>query len=188
MCEQTGSHNTGQIPATGSIIEMCSCSWRTRLGPFTSDMFASQTNLQLLLYYSWKPNPSCCGSRYPLNLLEGSSPIHVPTICPHPSLSDQAPRGEGDSNLNSPSVAQSDLVPTVTQELDRPSDPSPSHTGHCDEPRGPNPPNGNEASPSSGRLACLRRSYCTEGLSDRIISITRKSWRGSTESAYSSAW
>ena len=132
--------------------------------------------------------PSSCDSRWSLNLLEGSSPVHVPTICPHPSLSEQAPRGEGDSNLNSPSVAQSDLVPTVTQELDRPSDPSPPHTGHCDQPRGPNPPNGNEGSPSSGRLACLRRSYRTEGLSDRVISIIRKSWRGSTESAYSSAW
>ena len=42
-----------------------------------------------------------------LNLEEGSPPAHVPTICPHPGR-------KGDSNLDSPSVAQSDLVPTVS--------------------------------------------------------------------------
>ena len=68
--------------------------------------------------------------------MEGSPPVHVPTICPHSSLLEQAPGGKGDSNLDSPSVAQSDLVPTVTQELDRPSDPSPSNSEYCDQPRG----------------------------------------------------
>lgn len=118
--------------------------------------------------------------------MEGSPPVHVPTICPHSSLLEQAPGGKGDSNLDSPSVAQSDLVPTVTQELDRPSDPSPSNSEYCDQPRGLSTQW--QWSPSSGRLACLKRSYRTEGLSDRVISIIRKSWRGSTESAYSSVW
>ena len=146
------------------------------MGPFSVDMLQLETR------------PSSCDSRCSLNLVEGSPLIHVPTICPHPSLLEQAPGGKGDSNLDSPSVAQSDLVPTVTQEFDRPSDPSPSHSEYCDQPRGPKPPNGNGRSPSSGRLTCLRRSYRTEGLSDGVISIIRKSWRGSTESAYSSSW
>ena len=67
-----------------------------KLGPFSVDMFASRTNAQL-------PHCSSCDSRCFLNLVEGSPPIHVPTICPHSSLLEQAPGRRGDSNLDSPS-------------------------------------------------------------------------------------
>ena len=123
-----------------------------------------------------------------LNLMEGTLPIHVPSICPHPTLPAQAQRGEGDSSPDSPSLAQPDLVPSASQRSDRPSNPPSPHSGYCDQFRGPKPPNGNGGPPSTGRLACLRRSYHAEGLSDRVINVIRKSWRVSTESAYSSIW
>ena len=104
--------DTGQTPVTESLIKMCSCSWKASWIPFNQhvcfqDECPTSTILQL------ETRPSSCNSKCSLNLLEGSSPVHIPTICPHSSLSEQAPGG-GDSNLDYPSVAQSDLVPTVT--------------------------------------------------------------------------
>ena len=132
--------------------------------------------------------PTSRNSRCPLNLVEGAFSISVSTVCPHSSLPGQTQRGEGDGCPDSSGVAKPDLVPTTTQELGRPSNHAPSYSEYRDQPRGSKPPNGHGGSPSAGRLACLRRSYRTEGLSDRVIDIIRKSWRLSTESAYSSSW
>ena len=41
-----------------------------------------------------------------------------------------------------------------------------------------------ETDQRKGHLVCLRRSFHTKWLSDQVISIIRKSWQGSTESAY----
>ena len=150
--------DTGQTPVTESLIKMCSCSWKASWIPFNQqvcfqDKCPTSTILQL------ETRPSSCNSKCSLNLLEGSSPVHIPTICPHSSLSEQAPGG-GDSNLDYPSVAQSDLVPTVTQELDRPTNRFSSHSEHCDQPRERKPPNGNEGLAFSGHL---------HGLSQKIL-------------------
>ena len=46
----------------------------------------------------------------------------------------------------------------------------------------------NSRTSTSSRLAHLRRSYTAEGLSHKVIEMVSKSWRSSTESAYSLAW
>ena len=55
------------------------------------------------------------------------------------------------------------------------------------DPEGQAHPPSSEGSSANGRLACLRHSFHTEGLSDRVIEVIRRSWRKSTESAYSGA-
>ncbi|MCG8621291.1 MAG: hypothetical protein MJE68_04705, partial [Proteobacteria bacterium] len=85
--------------------------------------------------------------------------------------------------MDKPSVVSSTFT-----EFDRSPNPSPSKPQYPNEPTGHNPSNGNGGTPTSGRVACLRRSYRTKGLSDGIIDIIRKSWRTSTETAYSCAW
>ena len=122
------------------------------------------------------------------NFMEKALPVHVSTICLDPSMLEQAGRGENISSSDSTSLDESSVVPSTSKELDRSSNPSSSNSQHFDKPTGYNPPNGNGGSPTSGCMACLRRSYRTEGLSEGVIEILRKSWRTSTETAYSSAW
>ena len=86
------------------------------------------------------------------------------------------------------SVAQSSLVPAAPETSTGLPNSVTTNGGHSNRPGRIQPPNGNGGSPSASRLDHLRRSYNAEGLSDRVIEILRKSWRSSTEAAYSSAW
>ena len=102
--------------------------------------------------------------------------IHVSTICLDPSVFEQAGGGESISSSDSTSLDESSVVPSTPKELDRSTNPSPTNSQHLDKPTRYNPPNGNGGPLTSGRMACLRRSYRTEGLSDGVIKILWKSW------------
>ena len=95
----------------------------------------------------------------------------------------QAPGGEGDSNFDSPNVAQSDLVPTAIRKLiDLPIllPPTQNIVTNSEGLSHPMVMEGHQGAwPVSGDPTTQK---------DQVISIIRKSWRGSTESAYSSAW
>ena len=80
------------------------------------------------------------------------------------------------------------MVPSTSPEVNETTNPPTSHSGYCLRPRGTSSPPSSEGSSANGRLACLRHSFHTEGLSDRVIEVIRRSWRKSTESAYSGAW
>jgi len=135
MYKQTGNLNTGRTPAIRSSTGQYFLQLEDRLGPFSMDMVASRMNAWLL-----ETGPSSLDSRCSFNLMEEPLPIHVPSICPHTMLPGRVQRGESYSIPDSPSVAQSDLVPSVAQESDRPSNPPPSHSGYRGQPRGPNHP------------------------------------------------
>ena len=85
-------------------------------------------------------------------------------------------------------VAKPDLVSPSPGESGRLTNPTPPTTGHSNR-------QGRLASSSyssrqvpPGRMTCVRRSYQEVGLSEGVISIPRRSWRESTESAYTYAW
>ena len=168
MYKQTGNPNTGRTPAIRSSTGQYFLQLEDRLGPFSMDMVASRMNARLL-----ETGPSSLDSRCSFNLMEEPLPIHVPSICPHTMLPGQVQRGESYSIPDSPSVAQSDLVPSVAQESDRPLNPPPSHSGYHDQPRGPKPSNGNGRSPPTCHLACLRKSCHAEGIQTDLLASSQ---------------
>ena len=128
------------------------------------------------------------GGGCPVSGMVLSQPLHASPICMHTSVSDKTPRGSSFGSPHCPSVAKSALVPQGVGVPDRPSDPAPSVAKHHHQYRGPVASISSPGQIPSGRLACVGRSYQAIGLSDRVISILRKPWRGSTESVYSAAW
>ena len=135
-----------------------------------------------------KTRPRHGGYRRPLNSLEGTPRIRVPPVCADPPVSTEAGGGESQGHPCSPSVGQSAMVPTVTEVSDQPANSPTNDTGDHPGSRRTPPSVGGGGPLAISRLACVRRSYAVEGLSDGVISIIRSSWRGSTEAAYTSAW
>ena len=123
-----------------------------------------------------------------VNIMEQPSSVLVPTICTDPSLSDKNSGGEDFSGTDCSSVAQSDLVSSVAEQLGGHTDSSSTHPGHCDKPYWPESSTSSARSPTTSRMACFRRSNQSRGLSERVIDMLWKSWRPSTESSYSTAW
>ena len=77
--------------------------------------------------------------------MEQPSSVLVPTICTDPSLSGRNPGKEDFSDINCPSVAQSDVASSVAEQLGGCTNSASTHPGHCDEPYWP------ESSTSSAR-------------------------------------
>ena len=111
--------------------------------------------------------PTCPGSGRFLHTMEGSQAIPVPPICADSPVPQQDNRGGDNSSADSPSLAE---------------------PGHCIQPRRPETSTGGGRPSPSSRVVCVGRSCSTQGLSERVTDIIRKSWRASTESAYSNAW
>lgn len=132
-----------------------------------------------------RPSSSSCGCL--VHTLGESPCIHVPTIRPNHTLLGEASIGASECSANCCSLAQSALVPFSPQSPSGLPNPAASSAGHSNQSRGPEPPTGAPRPSSSGRLAHLRRSFRSDGLSEGVIELIRKSWQASTESAYSSA-
>ena len=128
------------------------------------------------------------GNRCSINPLDGTLPLHVSSICPDLTMLDQVTQGENFGSTNCPSVAQSDMVCTASEQPDGPADSLTPNATDCDQLSRPEPSSGSRGALPTSRLACIRGSSQARGLSDRVIDIIRKSWRTSTESSYSSAW
>lgn len=128
------------------------------------------------------------GSRRPIHPMERAQLLHVSPICPDSPLPGLAGRRGGISSTDSTGLAKPSLVSSATQESGGPPHTLTTCSEHHHEPRGSESPNSDGRTPSADHLAHLRRYYRTEGLSERLIGILRKSWRNATKSPYSNAW
>ena len=131
--------------------------------------------------------PFSHGSGRTIHPMERAQLLHVSPICTNPSLLGQAGRGGSNSSNDCPSMAEPNLVPSAAQDSDRPPHALTTGSEHCNRPRGPESLVGDGRTPHTGHLAHLRGYYRTAGLSERVISILRKSWRHSTKSSYANA-
>lgn len=128
------------------------------------------------------------GNRCTLNLMEGPSSLSVSPVCSFKPLLSEDKQGRGGCRDNCPSMVQANMVPTSITELEGDTDPTTQHSRHNPgTQRRTTPPCPTGASATS-RVACVRESLGSKGLSDRVVSIMQKSWRGATENAYSSVW
>ena len=167
----------GSVPPAGGDI------W-SLLGRFVriEDKCSTANILQL------ESRPHSLDSGCLLNLMGRDVPLPFPSLRSYPSLSGQDQQGGGVGSIDCTRLARAAMVPSTSPEVNETTNPPTSHSGYCLRPRGTSSPPSSEGSSANGRLACLRHSFHTEGLSDRVIEVIRRSWRKSTESAYSGAW
>ena len=120
--------------------------------------------------------------------MERSSSLSVPTILTSQLLPGEDQPGEGGGCSNSTRVVQPGMVPITAPKSTGCTNLAPQHDGHNTESSGRAAPTCSGGTYSISCMACIRESYGTKGLSDRVVSIMQMSWRTSTESAYSSIW
>ena len=150
-----------------------------RVGPFSIDLFASQTNAQLPTYCSWRPDPSAVV----IDALSISWKNHYPYLFPPFALLNRCLAKIRKEEVEALIIAPVwHVVPTTTTESEGSTDLTPKHRGH-------NPRTSRRTTPPTiSCMACIREGLSSRGFSDRVVSIMQKSWRGATESAYSSVW
>ena len=127
-------------------------------------------------------------NRWTLNFMEGPPSLSVPSICPLKPLLGEDRQGGGGRGDNCPSMVQTNVVSTPITEIEGGTDPAPQHSRHNPGTQGRTTPPCPTGTPTVSRVARVRESLGSKGLSDRVVSIMQKSWRGATESAYSSVW
>ena len=149
------------------------------------DLFASRTNAQLTEYCSWRPNPTA----FAVDALSISWSNHHLYLFPPFVLSGENPGREDFSGTDCPSVAQSDLVSSVTEQPDGHTNSSSIHPGHVMSPTYlPESSISRTRSPTTSRMACFRRSNQSRGLSERVIDMLWKLCQPSMELSYSTVW
>ncbi len=201
-------HNLACGALTGEI--QCHCGFRVqtherqqRLAIGHGDFLSSPTSSRSLLSGSVRVLPEC--STGSLLQLEGRPPssrdrclcsglvrpqtILLPSICTHREMStEDQERQRSSSPIDRASLAGSNMVPSSSEHVGKPS------TGHTESSRSPkessgrkSPSNTSESS-TTGCMANLRKSLSEEGVSEQSTSLICSSWRGSTTRAYESAW
>lgn len=184
---QIGSLVICQTRATGGSTQGSLVSW-SRSGALLDRSICIQNECAAANVLQLEARPSSLDRGCLHNPLEGSSSVYVPPILSDLTLPVQAQSGGDNSHSDSSSVAKPGLVPTASEEPSGLATVASTSPGHPDQCVRPEPPAGNARASSTSRLACVRRSYRAERLSEGVMGIIRKSWRDSTESSYSSAW
>lgn len=100
----------------------------------------------------------------------------------------QGQGGESRCTDDSPCLAEPGMVSNSTPDATELSSSPARDSGHTDQSKRRAPSNGHGRPSPPSRLAHIRESYRSRGLSEGVIKMLSKSWRSSTESAYASAW
>ena len=158
-----------------------------RLGPFSIDLFAFRTNTQLLLYCSWRPDPIALA----VDALSISWGNHRPYMFPPFALIPHCLaklHKEGISALIIAPVWPNQIwFPQLLNSLVDTPNPLATNPRYCDQPHRSESPISNPGPSPTSHMISFRRSIHAGGLSERDMDLLQKSWRQSTESAYSSA-
>ena len=114
--------------------------------------------------------------------------MFVPSICVDKLVPGQDQGGGGRCTDDNPRMTEPGVVSNPTTDASELSSFPTRESGHTDQPKRRAPPNGHGRTPPPSRLAHIRESYCSRGLSEGVIKMLSRSWRSTTESAYASAW
>ena len=90
----------------------------------------------------------------------------------------------GTASSGGPSVASTDLVPTITTSVHRSSSVIPNITQTGDERQSVSP----SGQPTTGRMETIRQRYETADISEATRKLLLAAWRKSTTCTYASAW
>ena len=128
------------------------------------------------------------GSGYLLSGLDRREALPIPSIQYDRESSDQdSGRSSGVCMPHSSSLACTDMVPTVAEDVSEEANTSPQHhRPSLQSGTVPTSPS-NRGEDVSSRLAYLRQGFTMQGFSDRVTGLLLQSWREHTHSAYNSA-
>ena len=129
------------------------------------------------------PRPMGTSSRCLLKTMEGPLPLPIPTLYTATSFSGQDKQRQGDSSRHCTTLAKPDLFSRMSGR--HPSSP-PINREHFHRPTGQKSPPSATGIPAAGCMVSGELSDQKDFLKG-LSNILKKSWRTSTESAYSSA-
>ena len=159
------------------------------IGTTASGSVRSETQRTVTSVFQFQTRPRSSGSGCICSGLVESDSICLPTFSNGREMSTEDQGREGRESSNSdPSMEELSMVPTTPPHEHQQSLPS----SPIKEPA--NKPSGRSASPhGSGRtdphrLAGIRQSLESKGISEKAINLICASWRRRTEKSYSSAW
>ena len=157
-------------------------------GPLLNRPVCLQNEPPIAAILQLEARPHSTSSGCPINIVGKPLSLHVSPVCTDPSLLGQASQGWDIDTDYCTNVAQLNLVPTIVEQSGGYPNPLATNPRYCDQPHRSESSISNPGPSPTSRMASFRRSIHAEGLSERVMDLLQKSWRQSTESAYSSAW
>ena len=119
------------------------------------------------------------------NELERHSGVCLSALCSDRALSTAGKDTECETaSSGGPSVASTDLVPTITTSVHRSSSVIPNITQTGDERQSVSP----SGQPTTGWMETIRQRYDTADISEATRNLLLAAWRKNTTSTYASAW
>ena len=119
------------------------------------------------------------------NELKRHSGICLSPLCSDRALSTTGKDTEcGTASSGGPSVASTDLVPTITTSVHRSSSVIPNITQTGDERQSVSP----SGQPTTGRMEIFRQRYDTADISEATRNLLLAAWKKNATSSYASAW
>ena len=119
------------------------------------------------------------------NELERHSGVCLSPLCSDRALSTAGKDTEcGTASSGGPSVASTDLVPTITTSVHRSSSVIPNITQTGDERQSVSP----SGQPTTGWMETIRQRYDIAHISEATRNLLLAAWRKNTTSTYASAW
>lgn len=137
-----------------------------------------QQTTSSILQLETRPNSTC--RRCILNPMGRPPPKPLPTL----RIDQQVHREDQGGESHAVLISRTKSGIHVWNVSERTSA-APNIPGHPPEPTRGSPPVGDGGPPPSGHMAYIGHD---RGFSEGVIAILRKSWRATTESAYSSVW
>ena len=189
MSGQIRSRDTDRTPETGGWIPKYFNKSSTGGGPLQVDLFAVRHNAQLPQYFSFKPDPGAVAVDAFTQEWSSLTPYAFPPFLMVGRCLHAEDQGEGQESSNSdPSMEEPSMVPSPPPHEHQQSLLSSPVEGSANEPSGRTAfPHGSGRT-SSDRLAGVRQSLESRGISKKAVSLICASWRRGTEKSYSSAW
>ena len=134
------------------------------------------------------PRSFCSDRGCPVYALKGSLCLHVTAFLPDHAMPGEICLKQATAVLVAPVWQNQSWYSFLLRSLAELPILFPPVQKHPSEPGRSDASISESGPPFSSPMACLRRTFCSEGFSDGVIKLIRKSWCNSTESAYSSAW
>ena len=157
--------------------------WTILHRPFCiKDQCSTRVILQL------EARPICCSGGCCDDSVDEALPLPVPPVGIDLQMPRQDQKGTDVGSPHSSPLAESGVVPTSPRISSGPPNPAATNPRHSDESKWKEPPSDPPRPSSSSRVAHLKQTFRSKGLLEGVIEILKRSWRTSTQSAYSSTW
>ena len=114
--------------------------------------------------------------------------LRLPTILPNNENISQDSGGRRRTCFDHSSLANTGLVPCTAGDVGGSTNPPSSISQLPQQSSGGATPSISKQNSVPGRMACIKQSISTEGISDKAAELILASWRPGTNSIYNSAW